>query len=186
MKTPATNDPASRLMQDCRFVSEEHARIRTTSRARLNRNDHVPLRRQEQRDPESRLCDALQDRTILRQRLRRHLPPLFVSLAARHVRGRALRSSTTTTMIPRAGSAAGVAPAFDCTGTLWRLKASLRCAPALRGLDPPSAFPHSGHYRSETTVSVGQPHGVSETRSIRDLNLDRGGWCRQWNLSMTT
>ena len=52
---------------------------------------------------------------------------------------------------------AGVAPAFDCKGALGRLKTSLRCAPALRGLDPPSASPRSGNYRSEPTMNFGQP-----------------------------
>jgi hypothetical protein len=35
----------------------------------------------------------------------------------------------------------GVAPASDSGGRAGRLKTSLRCTPALRGLDPPSASP---------------------------------------------
>ena len=134
-----------RRRASCEFVNsfpEEHERIRTTRRARLNRNDRVPLRRKEQRDPESRLCDALTDRTIpSAESPAAGAAPVRLACCEARQRPCAPVEHNNHTMTLRAGSAGGVAPAFDCTGTLWRLKASLRCAPALRGLDPPSAFP---------------------------------------------
>ena len=96
---------------------EEHERIRTTRRARLNRNDRVPLQRKEQRDPESRLCDALQDRTILRQAPAARAAPVRLAGCEARQRLCAPVENTNHTLILRAGSAAGVAPAFDCTGT---------------------------------------------------------------------
>jgi hypothetical protein len=41
-----------------------------------------------------------------------------------------------------------VAPVQDFPGALGRVKTALRCAPALRGLDPPGALPRVGNYRS--------------------------------------
>jgi hypothetical protein len=51
-----------------------------------------------------------------------------------------------------------------CGSASGRLKASLRCAPALRGLDPPRALPEPGNYRSDGLAAALQPPSGVGTR----------------------
>ena len=63
-----------------------------------------------------------------------------VSQPRLHVRKRPAEEWSRFSSERQSGSClAGVAPAFDSWGRVGRLKTSLRCAPALRGLDPPNA-----------------------------------------------